>query len=66
MYVNDHDVHFDAHDDKRGTTHIDIYSGDPKEEHDSIHLNIKDDGTARITEKFDGDTETSYVDFNKE
>ncbi len=45
-----------VHDDKNGKTHIDAYSNDPREPHDTIHINIPNDGTgtAIIIEKFDG------------
>ncbi len=28
-----------VHTDKRGKDHIDIYTNDPKEDHESIHIN---------------------------
>lgn len=28
-----------AHTDKRGKDHVDIYSNDPKVDHNSIHIN---------------------------
>lgn len=60
--------------EQRGTTYVteqgthiketpksfSVYSGDPKEEHDSIHFNRQDDGSFKVTEKKDGEkTESS-------
>lgn len=36
--MNDKEIK--VHTDKRGKAHIDIYSGDPREKHQSIHINI--------------------------
>ncbi len=33
------DKEIKVHTDKRGKDHVDIYTKDPKEEHDSIHIN---------------------------
>ena len=65
-YENEEGVNISARDDKRGTFHFDAYSNDPKEDHDSIHISIREDGTGRITEKFDGKTETTEIDLNKD
>lgn len=34
------DKEIKVHIDKRGKRHVDIYNGDPKGEHSSVHINI--------------------------
>lgn len=64
-YKNDKGVYLDAHNDKRKTSHIDVYSSDPSRNHSSIHINIKPDGTGSVVEKDEsGNKETTYLDFN--
>lgn len=64
-YKNDEGVYLDAHNDKNGTSHVDIYSSNPREPHSSIHVNIKSDGTGSVVEKDEsGNKETTYLDFN--
>lgn len=63
---NNKGVYIDAHNDKRGTSHIDFYDGDPKGAHESIHINIGDDGKGRIVEKdSNGSKTTTYIDLDK-
>ena len=51
-----------VHTDKRGKDHIDIYTNDPKEEHESIHINWDSDtGKGNIVDTTDGDKETTDV-----
>lgn len=56
-----------VHDDKNGKTHIDVYSNDPKDPHDSIHINIPNNGTggATVVEKFDGEKSTATIKVGK-
>ena len=56
-----------VHDDKRGKTHIDAYSNDPKSPHDTIHINIPNNGSggAIIVEKFGGEKTISAIKFDK-
>ena len=63
---NNEGVYIDAHNDKNGTSHIDFYGSNPQEKHDeSIHINIKDDGTGSIVEKYGDEKITTYIDLNK-
>lgn len=49
-------------EDKRGTTHIDVYDKNPKEEHgESVHIRIRDDGKGKITTKT-GDNKREETD----
>lgn len=51
-------VFIEAHNDKRGTSHVSFYDKDPsKEPHETIHVNIRSDGTGTIVEK-NGDSKT--------
>lgn len=52
-----------VHDDKNGKTHIDVYSSDPKGPHDSIHINIPNNGTgaATVVEKFGGEKSSADI-----
>lgn len=54
-FKNKHGVHFEGHTDKKGTIHFNIYSDDPRKEHDSIHINVdSNSGKGTIVEKTDG------------
>jgi len=49
-----------VHTDKRGKDHIDVYSGDPKGEHTSIHINIDTNtGKGTIVDTTGGSKETT-------
>lgn len=49
-----------VHTDKRGKNHIDVYSGDPKGEHTSIHINIDTNtGKGTIVDTTGGSKETT-------
>lgn len=63
---NNTGVYIDAHNDKNGTSHIDIYDRDPKGSHDSMHINIKNDGKGTIVEKSaNGGKTTTNIDLHK-
>ena len=63
---NNQGVFIDAHNDNRGTSHVDIYNSDPsKGAHDSIHINIKNDGTGTIVEKDSNGKTVTYIDLKK-
>lgn len=65
-YKNEKDMYIEAHNDSRGTSHMNFYDGDPREPHESIHINIKEDGTGTIVEKDrDGNKETTHIDLKK-
>ena len=54
-YENEKGVHYEGHTDKRGTIHVNIYDNDPKESHNSIHININSEtGKGVIVEKENG------------
>lgn len=51
-----------VHTDKRGKEHIDIYTNDPKEEHESIHINWDSNtGNGNIVDTTDGTKETTDI-----
>lgn len=63
---NNQGVFINAHNDKHGTSHIDFYGSDPsKGSHESIHINIKSDGTGSIIEKDSRGKTTTYIDLKK-
>lgn len=63
---NNAGVYIEIHDDKNGTSHVNFYGSDPKAgPHESIHLNIRSDGTGSIVESSNGDKTTTYIDLNK-
>lgn len=48
---NNKGVYIDAHNDKRGTSHVSFYDRDPRSgSHESIHININSNGTGTIVE----------------
>lgn len=63
---NNSGVFIDAHNDKRGTSHVDFYGNDPKDEsHDpSIHIKIRNDKTGEIVEKDNGVKTITKIDLN--
>ena len=56
-----------VHDDKNGKTHIDVYSNDPRDSHDTIHINIPNNGTgeATVVEKIGGEKSTATIKVGK-
>ena len=63
---NNAGVYIDAHNDKKGTSHVDFYDKDPKGPHDSIHINIKNDGKGTIVETdANGNKTTTNIDLRK-
>ena len=57
----------EVYDDKNGKTHISVYSGEPREPHDTIHINIPNNGTgsATVVEKFGGEKSTATIKLGK-
>lgn len=54
------DKHIEVHTDKNGKEHINIYSGDPKGEHSSIHINLDTTtGKGQIVDTTSGTKETT-------
>ncbi len=64
---NSKGVYVEAHNDNRGTSHINFYDRDPKSgPHESIHINIRDDGKGTIVESDgSGNKTTAHIDLNK-
>lgn len=63
---NNQGAYIDAHNDNRGTSHISIYDRDPsKGTHDSIHINIRNDGTGTIVEKDSKGKTITNIDIKK-
>lgn len=64
---NNKGVYIDAHNDNRGTSHVSFYDRDPKSgSHESIHINIRSDGTGTIVESNgSGSKATTHIDLNK-
>lgn len=60
-------VFIEAHNDKHGTSHVNIYDRDPsKGPHESIHINIRSDGTGTIIESSASGKKTpTNIDLNK-
>lgn len=60
-------VYIEAHNDKRGTSHVSFYDRDPsKGPHESIHINIRSDGTGTIIESGgSGKKPPTYIDLKK-
>ncbi len=60
--MGDKDKEIRVHEDKKGKDHIDIYDGDPKGEHTSIHINWDSDtGKGTIVDTTNGDKETTNI-----
>lgn len=65
-YKNEKGLYIEGHNDSHGTSHMNFYGGDPREPHESIHLNIKEDGTGTIVEKDrDGNKTITHIDLKK-
>ena len=63
---NEKGVFMDANTSKDGTMHMNFYGSDPKQPHDeTIHINIKPDGTGTIVEKSNGTKTVTNIDLNK-
>ena len=56
------DKEIKVHTDKNGKDHVDIYDGDPKGEHTSIHINWDSDtGKGTIVDTTNGEKETTNI-----
>ena len=54
------DKEIKVHIDKKGKKHVDIYSGDPRGEHSSVHINIDPNtGKGTIVDTTNGSKETT-------
>lgn len=64
---NNKGVYIDAHNDKHGTSHVSFYDRDPSSgSHESIHINIRSDGTGTIVESNgSGSKTTTHINLNK-
>ena len=64
---NSKGVYVEAHNDNRGTSHINFYDRDPQSgPHESIHIKIRDDGKGTIVESDgSGNKTTAHIDLNK-
>ncbi len=51
LYINNAGVRFRMRTDNNGKLHIDIYDVNPREEHESIHINVDENGKGTIVEK---------------
>lgn len=59
-------VFIEAHNNKYGTSHVNIYDKDPsKGPHESVHVNIRRDGTGTIIEKSGCSKTTTNINLNK-
>lgn len=59
-------VFIEAHNDKYGTSHVNIYDKDPsKGPHGSIHVNINSDGSGSIVEKNGGTKTVTPINLKK-
>lgn len=64
--ANKKGVYIEAHNDRRGTSHVNVYDRDPSQgPHGSIHVNIHSDGTGTIVEKNGGVRTVTKIDLNK-
>ncbi len=62
IYKNEKGVYYEVHTDSNGKEHINIYDGDPKGEHSSIHINWDSStGKGNIVDTTDGEKETTDV-----
>ena len=63
---NSQGVYINAHSDKNGKSHVDIYDGDPRGSHSTIHINVGSDGKGNIVETdSSGNKTTTNIDLNK-
>ena len=61
-FTSDNRPNYEIHDDKNGITHINIYDGNPRDDHSSIHINFdSDNGTATIVDTSSGSKETTDI-----
>lgn len=64
FFINDAGIRFKFRTDKRGKLHVDIYDVNPREdEHESIHINVAEDGNGTIVEadKKTGKKSITYI-----
>ena len=53
---------YEIHDDKYGTTHINIYDGDPRDDHSSIHINYDSNtGSGTIVDTSSGSKDSTDI-----
>lgn len=66
-FENSKGVFIEAHNDKRGTSHVNFYDRDPsKGPHETIHINIRSNGTGTIVESNgSGGKTTTYINLKK-
>lgn len=64
---NNKGVYIDAHNDKHGTSHISFYDKNPSSgPHESIHINIRSDGSGTIVESNGSSGKTiTHININK-
>lgn len=64
---NNQGVYIEAHNDNHETSHINIYDRDPASgPHESIHVNIRSDGSGTIVESDGSGNKTSTnINLNK-
>ena len=64
---NNKGVYIAAHNDKRGTSHVNFYDREPGDgPHESIHINIRSDGSGTIVESDGkGNKTITAIDLNK-
>ncbi len=64
---NNQGVYIEGHNDNRGTAHVSFYDRDPSSgPHESIHINIRNDGTGTIVESNgSGDKTVTQINLNK-
>jgi len=64
--ANKKGVFIEAHNDKRGTSHVNFYDRNPGAgPHESIHINIHSDGTGTIVEKNGGTKTVTPINLKK-
>lgn len=51
LFLNNAGVRFRLHTDNNGKLHVDIYDVNPREDHESIHINVDKNGKGTIVEK---------------
>ena len=62
-YKNNAGMYIDAHRDRRGKDHIDVYSNDPRDKHDSTHFTWDgENGKGTITRTNDGDKKSTDIE----
>ena len=51
LFLNNAGIRFRLHTDNNGKLHVDIYDVNPREDHESIHINVDKNGKGTIVEK---------------